>query len=712
MHILLHTLLKENRWLKKILRKSKSSEKFIINLKNQIDDDISANHLVNKFVKSLDFTRNDFEHLNWQDFALIRIHDYLKNSGREFIDQNKRGAKIKNDPFTLIWKEYYNRTGIINEAFYIDMLELFRQLSGSNKQPTVSRKKVLGWMEKIPTGIDQNIIEIRKSNRDRILRIIIEQIDKEEIISSRFSFEPGMSDDAKFNLALEWWEDFRFHLKFAVRTPELLNRMLDNSLSKAVMDILYKAREKSIPVFVNPYYLSLLLIKEKKGIDQAIRDYILYSQELVDEFGHIVGWEKEDIVESGKPNGAGWIIPSTHNIHRRYPDVAIMIPGTMGRACGGLCASCQRMYDFQRGNLNFDMDKLKPAKSWKKELKELMDYFENDSQLRDILITGGDAFMSSEESLKQILNAVYKMAKSKRKTNFTRKNGEKYAEISRIRFGTRLPVYLPQKITDNLISILKEFKEKAAKIGIKQFVVQTHFQSPLELTPEAKNAVNRLLNAGWLVTNQLVFTTGASRRGHTAKLRKILNDFGVLTYYTFTVKGYKENYHNFATNARAVQEQLEEKIIGLIPDKFHKILNKIPSNPANHKTIIDEIRDETGNPFLATDKNVLNLPAVGKSLSFRTIGITEDGRRILKFFHDNTRRHSPIIENMRRIFIIESKSISEYLKQMQLEMDEDIQDYKGIFGYSMGVTESRMPVFEYPEFPFETTDELTNFSND
>ena len=76
------------------------------------------------------------------------------------------------------------------------------------------------------------------------------------------------------------------------------------------------------------------------------------------EFGHIVAWEKEDIVESGKPNAAGWLLPNAHSIHRRYLEVAILIPDTVGRACGGLCASCQRMYDFQSGNLNFELKKL------------------------------------------------------------------------------------------------------------------------------------------------------------------------------------------------------------------------------------------------------------------------------------------------------------------------------------------------------------------
>ena len=54
--------------------------------------------------------------------------------------------------------------------------------------------------------------------------------------------------------------------------------------------------------------------------------------------GQIRAWEREDVVEAGRPNAAGWLLPDGHNIHRRYPEVAILIPDTMGRACGGLCA--------------------------------------------------------------------------------------------------------------------------------------------------------------------------------------------------------------------------------------------------------------------------------------------------------------------------------------------------------------------------------------
>ncbi|MCC2724286.1 hypothetical protein LK492_19920, partial [Phocaeicola vulgatus] len=69
--------------------------------------------------------------------------------------------------------------------------------------------------------------------------------------------------------------------------------------------------------------------------------------------------------------------------------VAILIPDSMARACCGLCACCQRMYDFQSERLNFNFEELKPKESWDTRLRKLMEYFETDTQLRDILITGG-----------------------------------------------------------------------------------------------------------------------------------------------------------------------------------------------------------------------------------------------------------------------------------------------------------------------------------
>ena len=56
------------------------------------------------------------------------------------------------------------------------------------------------------------------------------------------------------------------------------------------------------------------------------------------------------------------------------------------------------MYDFQSKRLNFEFDTLRPKETWEKKLRRLMAYFEEDTQLRDILITGGDALMSQNKT--------------------------------------------------------------------------------------------------------------------------------------------------------------------------------------------------------------------------------------------------------------------------------------------------------------------------
>ena len=85
------------------------------------------------------------------------------------------------------------------------------------------------------------------------------------------------------------------------------------------------------------------------------------------------------------------------------------------------------------------------------------------------------------------------MAARKRKANQERPEGEKYAELQRIRLGSRLPAYLPMRINNELVEILRTFKEKASVIGIRQFIIQTHFQTPLEVTPEAKEGIRQII---------------------------------------------------------------------------------------------------------------------------------------------------------------------------------------------------------------------------
>lgn len=548
---------------------------------------------------------------------------------------------------------------------------------------------------------------IRHSNKERIIAGLIRKIERRHAPTSRFQFTEGMSYAEKYVKVQEWWNTGRFHLAMAFKSPTELNYFLGGSLSAGTMDLLARARKKGMPFFVTPYYLSLLNTNTSGYDDAAIRSYILYSEELVDTYGRIKAWEKEDIVVAGQPNAAGWLLPEGHNIHRRYPEVAILIPDSMGRACGGLCASCQRMYDFQSERLNFDFESLKPKETWDKKLRRLMRYFEEDAQLRDILITGGDALMSQNATLRNILDAVYKMAVRKRKANESRPEGEKYAELQRVRLGSRLLAYLPLRITDELVGILRSFKDKASRVGVTQFIIQTHFQSPLEVTPEAKKAIEAILSAGWIITNQLVYTVAASRRGHTAKLRQTLNTMGVVCYYTFSVKGFHENYAVFAPNSRSLQEQQEEKVFGLIPKEKQKELYRLIryERPLGKK--LSGFLKENRLLFAATDRSVLNLPAIGKSMTFQMVGLTTEGKRILKFDHDTGRRHSPIIDRMGEVYIVENKSVAAYLRQLQ-DMGEDVREYISIWNYSEGRTEPRFSIYEYPDYPFDVTEKMTN----
>ncbi|MBN1953156.1 MAG: KamA family protein [Bacteroidales bacterium] len=703
-------LLQENPRLDEIIRNSKNETEALVGVKDWIEKEFDSSREAFMFQQAISSNRELFDKLKWRDFAIIRILDYIEHAGKEFPDLNLHGEIAVSNPIKLIWLAVNHGTGGAKSDFFKDMIQLFRQLNGKSHQKIPENKKVLEWMKRYPSGLDPRIVLLRKENRDRILNIIISRIESQEITGERYFFEEGLNAAQKMEKALEWWKDHRFHLRFAVRSPDLLNEMLGHSLDPDTMKLLKEAEEAGIPFFVNPYYLSLLQVRVPYfaiGADLAIRHYVVYSKQLVEEFGHIVAWEKEDQVMSGKPNAAGWILPAYNNIHRRYPEVAILIPDSMGRTCGGLCSCCQRMYDFQSGNLTFDLKKLAPNEKWPEKLKRLLDYFENDAQLRDILITGGDALMSSDETLKHLLKEVLAMVRRKRAANRKKPDGEKYAEIQRIRLGTRLLAYLPQRITQALADILTEFKKAGSKEGIQKFVIQTHFESPMEVTPEARVAVRRLIGAGWMVTNQLVFTVAASRRGHTARLRQVLNDIGILPYYTFTVKGYMENNFNFATNARLVQEMMEEKPIGGIGEDYIETIKSFPEEAEMMVENIEALRKHINVPFLATDRNVLNLPGVGKSLTFRVIGITRYGRRILEFDHDETRNHSPIIRKMGKVIIVESKSIQEYLEQLE-NIGEDISEYEGLYGYTFGQTEKRIPIYDYPEFEYELTKAYSN----
>lgn len=641
--------------------------------------------------------------------AAERIRLLIENDGRT-VDELSTGERLRIRTLTLL-RQFLTDTLEDPEMPtdpFLDLYFLLRQPAAGTPPPP-SPQRVRSRTERWPSGLDAPVREVRDENRERMLHLLVQKIENRRAKpSSRFRFAEGMTYEEKYRCVGTWWNDYRFHLSMAIKSPAELNRFLGNSLSAETMYLLSKARKKGMPFFATPYYLSLLATAGEYD-DQTVRSYVLYSPQLVETYGSIRAWEREDEVEPGKPNAAGWLLPDGHNIHRRYPEVAILIPDTMGRACGGLCASCQRMYDFQSERLNFEFDTLRPKESWDHKLRRLMTYFEQDTQLRDILITGGDALMSQNKTLKNILDAVCRMAVRKRRANAARAEGEKYAELQRVRLGSRLPAYLPMRIDDELVEVLRDFREKASAAGVRQFFIQTHFQSPLEVTPEAAEAVRKLLSAGWLVTNQLVYTVAASRRGHTTRLRQVLNEIGVVCYYTFSVKGFRENYAVFTPNSRSLQEQHEEKVFGRLSAAQAAELDALLADGCDTARKIRRFMHRHRLPFLSTDRSVLNLPAIGKSMTFRMVGLTERGQRILRFEHDATRRHSPIIGRMGDIHIVENKSVAAYLRQIA-RMGEEVEEYASIWSYTEGRTEPRFGLYDYPDYPFAATDRISNLA--
>ncbi len=691
----------------------KTSFEWVAIFRNELPDIyniIIQSQSISQFCKKISSYIDELEHnftiASYDAFLTIKRMLLYEGS---YVKECSEEDTIYINTFEHLWRGIKYEPNFNSPAFYIEIYTLFKELSDGKLKDRSDNDSLIGRWN---SGYEKNIVSQMKRNKDRIIQNLIEDISAACNKNSKYSFSDLDSDADKKRKVIQWWSDYRFHLSKALTHPDDIDRYLGYTLPRNTMLILRNAKEKGIPFFITPYYLSLIDCN-KQYDDSTLRDHIIYSQELVENFGNIKAWEREDDVrricltdvvkKEYIINHAGWILPDKALIHRRYPEVAILIPPTRGRACGGLCAYCQRMYGFQSGVLNFDFQELSPKKGWIENLKDSLRYFEEDAQLRDILITGGDALMSNNETLNIIFNEVYEMAIRKIKSNDSK--NEKYASLQRIRLGTKLPVYLPFRIDDRLCEILSEFRKKALKIGITQFFIQTHFQTPLELTPDTIRAINKLNKTGWTITNQSVFTVSASRKGHVARLRRELNKFGVITYYTFAVKGFEENQSLLVPNSRLAQERNEEKIKGIVNKEHEEKLKEI-FNEKNKKEMECFMKKENLK-FLATDRNIMNLPGIGKSLSFKTIALDRFGCRILSFDYDKNRSHSPAIISQPQIIIRERRSNLSYLMALH-DKGEDIDNYNSIWNYRNSTTEDRFPFFNYPEQEFEITTKITN----
>ena len=258
-------------------------------------------------------------HAAAQGEAAEQIRLLIGYDGRE-VSELSTGEQMPVRTLELLWQFLTGRleNPEMRCDLFIDLFFQFKRLEGLELQP-LTPQRVRIRSDRWPTGLDPEVAEVRAQNRERMLHLLVQKIENRKSTPSRFRFEEGMTYEDKYRQVGVWWGDFRFHLAMAVKSPSELNRFLGNSLSAETMYLLSKARKKGMPFFATPYYLSLLDITGKAYDDEAIRSYILYSPQLVETYGNIRAWEKEDVVEAGKPNAAGWLLPDGNNIHRRYP---------------------------------------------------------------------------------------------------------------------------------------------------------------------------------------------------------------------------------------------------------------------------------------------------------------------------------------------------------------------------------------------------------
>ncbi len=171
-------------------------------------------------------------------------------------------------------------------------------------------------------------------------------------------------------------------------------------------------------------------------------------------------------------------------------------------------------------------------------LDEIVDYVNEHKEISNILVSGGDSFMNSNKVLEKYLDKL---------------TGIDHLDF--IRFGTRIPVVLPSRISEDqeLLEILGKYSRK------KQLIVVTQFNHPSEITKEAIKAIQALRDANIEVRNQTVLLGGVNDDPKVlGNLLKSLTSIGVFPYYVFQCRPVKGVVNNFQVPIKRGVEIVEE----------------------------------------------------------------------------------------------------------------------------------------------------------
>lgn len=281
------------------------------------------------------------------------------------------------------------------------------------------------------------------------------------------------------NATEEDWNDYKWQLSNKISDLETLLKIisLDEDDINAVKNVGKKYRWA-----ISPYYLSL--IDDNNKFDPIKLQSIPTKLELIDE-------GKEDPMAEEFTNPAGAIT-------RRYPDRLII---NVTNECAMFCRHCQRRRNIGSSDNHTSRE----------ELIESVEYIRSNPEIRDVLITGGDALTLSDETLDWLLGEIHAIP-----------------SVDFIRLGSRVMVTMPQRITDNLIDVLKKYPP---------IFINTQFNHPAEVTVEAKKACDKLSLAGIPLGNQAVLLNGINNDKYVMRLlNQELLKCRVRPYYIFHAK--------------------------------------------------------------------------------------------------------------------------------------------------------------------------------
>jgi lysine 2,3-aminomutase len=251
------------------------------------------------------------------------------------------------------------------------------------------------------------------------------------------------------NVSDENWNDWRWQLKNRITTVEQLEKFLPSLTPEERAGTILANTKLSMAI--TPYFFNL--IDPTDELCPIRRQVIPRIEET-----NIAPWEMSD------PCGEDSHSPVPGLVHR-YPDRVLFL---VTDRCAAYCRYCTRSrlvsnaagYDFHP------------------EFDKQIEYIRNTPSIRDVLLSGGDALLLSDDKLAYLLGQLRAI---------------KHIEFLRI--GTRIPLFLPQRITPALCDMLKKFHP---------LFISVHSNHPRELTSEVRDALGRLADAGIPLGNQSV----------------------------------------------------------------------------------------------------------------------------------------------------------------------------------------------------------------